>query len=193
MTTTRYVTVLVLLLLASTSSAWAEDKKPAATPPGPPRLSKEMEAFMKPLVGTWKCDGKIAAGAFGPGSPEVATRDTVKFRKDYDGFIYRGEVEIKAAQKGIEIPVWMPKRGDIVFGWDPGAKQMLVWHFHSTGAASFATGSPQGDTLIAIGDMGVNMKTRETTIVKNDREHFHKFEIDMGKGWMPLAEGNCTK
>ena len=56
---------------------------------------------MKPFVGSWKCDTKFAAGAFGPGSPEVNAKSTVAFKKDMNGFFYRGDYEVKK-QKGVE-------------------------------------------------------------------------------------------
>src|SRR5215470_2453029 len=59
---------------------------PTAAPPmAPPKPSKELEAFMKPFEGSWKCDTKFAANAFGPGSPEVTAKSSVKFKKDFDG------------------------------------------------------------------------------------------------------------
>jgi hypothetical protein len=146
---------------------------------------------MTPLVGSWKCPGNFAAGALGPGSPEVSAFSTVKFKKDYDGFIYRGEVETKK-QKGVATPT----KDEIVLAWDPAAKQVLIWHFNSTCAVIMARGKPQGDTLVTLGEiytMSIKIETRETHVVKGEREHYHKLEIDMGKGWMPVVEGNCTK
>jgi hypothetical protein len=192
MTTTRYATAL--LLLAATGSALAEGEKPAATPPGAPRPSKELEAFMKPLEGSWKCDERFPAGAFGPGSPEVNARSTVRFRRDYDGFIYRGEYELKK-QKGLEIPE-LPMKGVFVLAWDPGAREMLVSQFNSNGSMSMATGKPQGDTLITIGDLCAGLtkiKARTTYIAKSGRESFHRFELDTGKGWRTIDESLCTR
>ena len=192
MTTTRYATAL--LLLAATGSALAEDGKAAATPPGALRPSKELEGFMKPLEGSWKCNERFPAGAFGPDSPEVNARSTVRFTRDYDGFIYRGEYEFKK-QKGLESPE-LPMKGDFVLAWDPGAREMLVSQFNSNGTMSVATGKPKGDTLITIGDFyaGLSkMKARTTYIAKSGRESIHRFEVDMGKGWRTIEESLCTR
>lgn len=147
---------------------------------------------MKPLEGSWNCDGKLAAGAFGSGLPEIHSKESIEFKKKYDGFFYRGEIETKKAQGGT-MPAEMPSKGEVVLGWDAHAKQVLVWHFNGNGTASFSTGRPQGNTLVTVGDLDNHTKMRETHIVKSAREHFHKFEIDEGKGWMPLIEHHCTK
>ena len=41
--------------------------------------------------------------------------------------------------------------------------------------------------------MGTKIKTRETMGKKSDKEGFHKFEIDMGKGFIPFGEDTCKK
>ena len=83
---------------------------------------------MKPFEGSWKCDTKFAAGAFGPGSPEVMAKSTVKFKKDMDGFFYRGDYEMKK-QKGVD----MPMKGIFFIGFDPGSQQIIVTGVDSTG------------------------------------------------------------
>jgi len=90
---------------------------PAAPPPPMPKPSAELAAFMKPMEGSWKCETKFAAGAMGPGSPEVMAKSTVKFKKEYDGMFYRGEYEIKK-QKGFD----MAMKGQFFIGWDPGSQ-----------------------------------------------------------------------
>jgi hypothetical protein len=187
---------------AATAAAPAAAAKPAAAKPaaaapaaaapaGPPKPAKELEAFMKPFDGSWKCDTKFSAGAFGPGSPEVNAKSTVKFKKDLDGFVYRGEFEVKK-QKGVEMAV----RGVFYIGWDPGAQQFVVTNADNMGGMGLATGKLQGDSLTYAGDqytMGMKIKTRETMGKKSDKEAFHKFEVDMGKGWTLFGEDNCKK
>ncbi len=186
MNTTRRAAALVLL--AASSNALAEDRKPGATP-ARPTPSKELAAFMKPLEGTWNCDGNVPAGAFGRGLPASHNSGGIKFEKNYDGFFYRGEYEMN----GVELPVELPMKGEIVLGWDARAQQVLVWHFNGNGTTNFSTGKPQGNTLVTLGELGNNMKTRETHIVKSDKAHFHKFELDLGKGWVPIVEHHCTR
>src|SRR3954468_21313091 len=51
--------------LALLGQARAEDK-----PPPPPKPAAEL-ARLKPLAGSWSCQGASPAGAMGPGSPEM--------------------------------------------------------------------------------------------------------------------------
>jgi len=161
-----------------------------ATPPGPPKPSKELEAFMKPFEGSWKCETKFAANAFGPGSPEVTAKSSVKFKKDFDGHFYRGEYEIKK-QKGVE----MPMKGIFYIGYDSGSNQVVVTGVDSTGGVGMGVGKITGDSVTYTGDqysMGMKMKTRETMQMKG-KEGYHKLEMDMGKGFMTFGEDTCKK
>jgi len=174
----------------ATAATPAPAAAPAAPPPAP-TPSKELEAFMKPFEGSWKCETKFAPNAFGPGSPEVTAKSTVKFKKDFDGFFYRGDYEVKK-QKGVPMGV----KGTFYIGWDPGQKQVLVTGIDNMGGAGFATGKIEGDSVTYTGEtyvMGTKVKTRETMAKKGDREAYHKWEMDMGKGLMPFGEDTCKK
>ena len=164
---------------------------PAAPPPAMPKPSAELAAFMKPMEGSWKCDTKFAAGAFGPGSPEVMAKSTVKFKKEFDGMFYRGDYEIKK-QKGVD----MPMKGTFYLGWDPGSQQLIVTGIDSTGGMGSGAGKITGETATYMGEsymMGMKMKTRETMGSKGPKEGFHKMEVDMGKGFMLMGEDTCKK
>ena len=76
---------------------------PAPTPPGPPTPAKELEAFMKPFEGTWKCESTFPAGTFGPN--EVKAKGTAKFKKDMGGFFWKGDYAL-AKQK--DVPPTVP-------------------------------------------------------------------------------------
>ena len=157
----------------------------------PPKPSKELETFMKPFEGSWKCDTKFAAGAFGPGSPEVTAKSSVKFKKDFEGMFYRGDYEIKK-QKGVD----MPMKGMFYIGWDPGTQQVIVTGVDSTGGMGQGAGKIADGVATYTGEaymMGMKMKTRETMGAKSPKEGFHKLEIDMGKGFMLMGEDNCKK
>lgn len=163
----------------------------AAAPAGPPKPAKELEAFMKPFEGSWKCDTKFSAGAFGPGSPEVNAKSTVKFKKDLDGFFYRGEYDIKK-QKGVE----MPFHGIFYVGYDPGSAQIIVAGMDSMGSLGTGAGKIDGTSATYSGEqysMGMKMKTRETMGSKGPKEGFHKLEVDMGKGFVQFGEDTCKK
>ena len=145
---------------------------------------------MKGFEGSWKCDSKFSAGAFGPGSPEVAAKSTVKFKKDMGGFFYRGDYEVK---KQKDVP--MPFKGTFFMGFDPGSQQLLVTGIDSTGGLGSSTGKITGDTATYTGEqytMGAKVKTRETMGMKG-KEGFHKFEMDMGKGFVVIGEETCKK
>jgi hypothetical protein len=165
---------------------------PAAAKAEPPKPSKELESFMKPFEGSWKCDTKFAAGAFGPGSPEVLAKSTVKFKKEMYGFFYRGDYEVKK-QKGVD----MPMHGTFYMGWDPGTQQLLTTGIDSAGGMSNGAGKITGDTATYSGEqymMGMKMKTRETMGMKpGGKEGFHKIELDMGKGFTLVGEDTCKK
>jgi hypothetical protein len=202
--------VATAVVLAFAGTAPAQEKKPAAAPaagappagapaagaPGArpmPQPSKELAAFMKPFEGTWKCESKFPANAFGPGSPEVNAKSTVKFAKDKDlgGFFYRGEYAV-AKQKGVP----MPLKGIFYIGWDPGTQGVVVTNVDNMGTAGMSTGKIEGDTVTYTGEsimMGTRVKTRESMGKKSEKEAFHKAEVDMGKGWMPFGEDTCKR
>jgi hypothetical protein len=162
---------------------------PPPAPP-PPQPSKELAAFMKPFEGSWKCETKFPANAFGPGSPETIGKTTVKFKKDLDGFFYRGEWEAKK-QKGLP----MGMKGIFFIGWDPGASNLLFTIVDNMGSAGMATGKIVGDATTYTGEaymMGMKVKTRESMSHK-DKEIAHTMEVDMGKGFMMFGQDTCKK
>ena len=146
---------------------------------------------MKPFVGSWKCETKFAAGAFGPSSPEVTAKSSVKFKKDLDGFFYRGEYEVKK-QKGLD----MGMRGIFFIGFNPGAGEVVVTGVDSMGGVGNGAGKIEGSTVTYSGEsimMGMKVKTRETMGMKSPKEGFHKIEMDMGRGMMVFGEDTCKK
>jgi hypothetical protein len=174
-------------------AAPAAAAKPAAAPAAPPKPtpSKELETFMKPFEGSWKCDTKFGANAFGPGSPETTAKTTVKFKKDLDGFVYKGEYEVKK-QKGVA----MGMKGIIYMGFDTGSKQVLVTTLDNTGGVGMGEGKITGDSVTYTGEqymMGMKVKSRETMSSKGPKEIAHSFELDMGKGFMMFGEDTCKK
>jgi hypothetical protein len=192
--------ILALMLLVPTVMvARAEDKAaaskpaaaaPAAAPAPPaPKPSPELEAFMKGFEGNWKCDTKFAANAFGPGSPELSAKSTVKIKKDLDGFWYRGEYEIKKSKT-------MPGfKGYFFIGYDSTAKKALITSVDAMGGLSTGSGSINGlsTTFDEDGTMGgMKIKSREVMELK-DKTAVHKFEVDMGHGMQPMGEDVCKK
>ena len=176
---------------APAAPAPAATPAPATAAPPKPTPSKELEAFMKPFEGSWKCDTKFAANAFGPGSPETTAKTTVKFKKDLDGFVYKGEYEVKK-QKGVA----MGMKGIIYLGFDSGSKQVIVTTLDNTGGIGMGEGKITGDSVTYTGEqymMGMKVKSRETMSSKGPKEIAHSFELDMGKGFMMFGEDTCKK
>jgi hypothetical protein len=160
----------------------------AAAAPTPPA---EIDELYKPFAGVLKCDTKFAAGAMGPGSPEVMAKTTVRIKKDLGGFWYRGEYETAKtkALPGV--------KGVFYMGYDAAAKQALITGVDNAGAASWGTGQKQGDAIVFEEQsfmMGTKAKIRET-MSSADKQLLHKVEIDVGKGfgYQPMIDETCTK
>ncbi len=185
---------LCALMLFATTAARAEEKaaaaKPAASPAPPaPTPPADLAAFMKGFEGNWKCDTKFAADAFGPGSPEMTAKSTVKIKKDLSGFWWQGQYELKKTKT-------MPGfKGYFFIGYDPAAKQALITSVDSMGGLTTGSGAITGDsvTFNEDGTMGgMKIKSRET-MEKKDKMAFHKFEVDFGKGLQLMGEDSCKK
>jgi hypothetical protein len=162
----------------------------AAAPAGPPKPPPELEAFMKGFDGTWKCDSKIPAGAFGPDTPEINGKSTVKFKKDLDGFFWRGEYDMKKTKTTPAM------KGIFYVGYDPGTQKFLITGVDNGGGFGNGAGTVEGDTVTFIGEnifAGKKLKTRETMGKKGPKEGFHKIEVDSGSGFAPFAEDTCKK
>lgn len=145
---------------------------------------------MKGFEGSWKCDTKFAAGAMGPGSPETTTKSTVKFKKEYGGFSWHGSYNLPKSKT-------MPAMsGEMQIGFDPGSNQLIVVGHDSMGSATFGSGPISGDTAVVTEEgfmMGNKVKLRETMTKKGPKEVYHKYEMDMGKGFQALGEDTCKK
>ena len=188
-------------VLCAAAAARAEAPKPPATaaapaapaprrpmpPPGPPTPSKELEAFMKPFEGTWKCEATFPAGTMGPA--EVKAKGTAKFKKDLGGFFWKGDYQL-AKQK--DVP---PLSVQFWIGYDPGSKELTFTSVDSMGGTSLESGKPEADTVTTTGEaymMGHKVKIRETLWHK-DKTGGHSAEMDMGKGWMSMGKDECKK
>jgi hypothetical protein len=193
------VILVVLVATFTTAVAAAQAPPPAATPapapggapPPPAKPPADLEAAFKFFDGSWRCETRFAANAFGPGSPEMTTGSTVKFKKDYDGYFYRGEYEIRKS-KG------MPGfRATLFLGYQPGAHLFTLTAVDTAGATELAT-SPgfEGDTITFTGQTymnGLAVKVRESMTKRGAKEVLHKIEIDGGKGLQPVGEDTCKR
>jgi hypothetical protein len=175
--------------------AAAADKAPApaagAAPAGPPAPAPEVDALFKGYAGVWKCESTFAAGAFGPGTPEVKAKSEVKIAKDIGGFWYKGDFKIKKTKT-------MPALEAIfLLGWDAVDKAPISVNYDSAGGFSIEHGpGSTADKITFTGDsqmMGMKTKVRETMTKKDDKNVVHTFEIDMGKGFQPMTTDECKK
>jgi hypothetical protein len=200
--------VLSLLFISATALAQEPAKapkaeKPAAEKPAAPAGEKaappaamtpapELDATFKSWEGTWKCETTFAANAMAPGSPEMKLKATAKINKDkaLGGFVYKGVYEIKKTKTSPGM------RGEFVLGYDSGSKSAVMTSVDNMGSIGIATAPLGGETITFTGDgymMGQKVKTRETFTKKGDKEIEHKYEADMGKGFVPYGTDVCKK
>ena len=177
---------------AAPAAAAATAAAAAPAPAGPPAPSPEVDTLYKGWAGSWKCDTTFPAGAMGPGSPELKTKSEVKIAKDNGGFWYKGDYKIKKSKT-------MPAGMVAVFllGYDAVAKDAVNVNYDSMGGFSIEHGpGATADKVVFTGDsvmMGMKVKIREGMTKKDDKNVEHTFEVDMGKGFMPMGTDACKR
>lgn len=184
------ILMLPALALAQAPAGQPEGGAAAAAPAGPPPPAPELDAFMKAFDGGWRCDSTFSANAFGPGSPEMKTKATVRFKRDLDGHFWRGEYDLKKTKTNPAM------KGIFYIGYDATAKRFVMTGVDSTGGFGSATGTTAGEIVTFLGEQsmgGQKMKTRETMGKRGPKEGFHKIEVDMGSGFVPFVEDTCKK
>jgi hypothetical protein len=190
--------VLVVMLMVGLSSfAQADDKKggkAAGKPTGdahaPPKPAPEFLAATKYFLGSWNCDGKMAAGPWGP---EMKATSTLGFKLTMNDFYMSidGDQKIAGPQ-----PMSMSFHG--MNGWDPMSKKLMRNDYDSTGGY-VALSSPgwEGDKIVFSGEgmmMGKKMKMRHTMAKKGDAEFVSTFETIGADGKpSPMGEDVCKK
>ena len=166
---------------------------PAAAPAAPagppmPAPSKELGAFMKGFEGSWRCDTKFAAGAMGPGSPEMTAKSTVRIKKEFGGFSWHGDYSLPKSKM-------MPAMSGVFqVGYDPGSNQATIVGYDSMGTALVGVGPISGESVAFVEDgymMGMKVKVRETMTKRSPKEIYHSYEVDMGKGFQPMGDDTC--
>ncbi len=160
----------------------------AAMPMAMPKPPAELDATYKMLDGSWTCETTFRPNALGTGSPETKTKTTIKFKKDLNGFWYRGDYEAKKSKN-------FPGMKGILYLGDDG-KELLISSVDYMGALSAGTGTASGDTLTFTSDghmMGMKLKMRDVIEKKGAKEITHRFEVDMGKGFVPMGEDVCKR
>jgi hypothetical protein len=188
-----FVAMVACLVVSSVALAQAPAGKPeagAGAPAGPPPPAPELDAFMKPFDGTWKCDSKFFANAFGPGSPEMTVKSIVKFKKELDGHFWKGEYDARKTKTNPAM------KGILYVGYDPGGKKFLITGLDNGGGFGQGEGTVEGETVTFLGEQtfaGKKVKTRETMGKSGPKAGFHKVEVDLGSGFVPFVEDTCKK
>lgn len=169
--------------------------KPAVAPapaPAPAQNlpSKELEAFMKGLEGSWKCETKFAAGSMGPGSQSLTARTDMTIKREFGGFSWHGEFKLA------KTTTTAATNGMFQIGYAAGVKQATFLGYDSVGTAMMGAGPLVGDSVTFAEEgflKGAKVRARETLAAKGPRKLFHKVEIDQGNGYQAMAEDTCSK
>jgi hypothetical protein len=173
-------TLALVVLFAAT--AHAQQKAPAAPPPMPkPPAEMSVERW---FVGSWTCEGKQAAGPWGP---EQKTANKLDFKMEMMDFWleFRGEATT-GPMKGHEMLEGFAT-------YDPAQKKHVRIDFGMMGMITHSS-SPgwEGDKLVFTGDTamgGKKMAFKHTMTKKGDAEFSGVVEMD-GK---PMGTETCKK
>lgn len=170
----------------------AAPAKPAAVaaPPAQNLPSKELQAFMKGLEGSWKCDTKFGVGSLVPGSQPFNAKTDVTIRKEQGGFSWHGEFRLA------KTATTAATSGMFQIGYAAGIKHATFLSYDSVGTAMMGTGALAGDSVTFAEEgflKGSRVKVRETLASKGPRSLYHKVEIEQSNGYQAMAEDTCTK
>lgn len=166
----------------------------AETTPIPPALpevpSKELEAFMKPFEGSWRCETKFAPGSLGTGVEPPAAKTDVTIKKQFGGYSWHGEFKLaKTATTAATSGVFQ-------IGYAASSKQATFLSYDSVGSAMMGAGTLAGDSVTFLEEgflKGARVKVRETLAAKGPRKMYHKVEIEQGNAFQTMAEDTCSR
>lgn len=169
----------------------AAPSKPASVPPPAPEgPSKELEAFMRPFEGSWKCETTFPAGSLGPGSQPPSAKTEVTIKKQFGGYGWHGEFKLgKTALTAATTGVFQ-------IGYAASAKQATFLSYDSVGSSMMGAGTLAGDSVTFVEEgylKGARVKVRETLALRGPRQMHHKLELEQGKSYQTLAEDSCVK
>jgi hypothetical protein len=121
----------------------------------------------------------------------MKAKSEVKIKKEPGGFWYKGEYKVKKTKTNPELAA------TFLMGYDAGAKSAVNVNYDNWGGYSIemAPGAT-ADLVTFTGEghtMGMKTKVRETMTRKDPKTVEHTFEIDMGKGFMPVGTDVCKK
>ncbi len=181
----RIASVLAALALTVPAAARADHHNE------PPKPAPELDKHMKALEGSWKCDGKMEAGAMGPGSPAMDYKSSIKFKKTHGGFWYAGDYEIKKskAMPGMKVMFHV--------GWDPTANRLTGLGVDTTGGwRTDHSNGWEGDKMVVEFEgvmMGQKMTGRETITKKGDKAFETVVEMKMGADFKKVGTDSCKR
>jgi hypothetical protein len=183
--------------VASTAKASTPSAAPAPATPASgataaassmPKPAAELDQ-LKLFEGTWRCEGKLPAGPFGP---EQSYKSTFKVKKDVDNFWYALDYEQK---KSKQHPMVMKARGFI--GYDPAGKKFVATGVDNSGGWVTETSAGwEGDKMVLTGEaslMGQKTPFRESFTKKSDKEMVWQAEAKLGKDFVVLGADVCKK
>jgi hypothetical protein len=190
--------LLALALVPSLALAQKPAAAPAAAPAAgaapakmePPKPAAELDN-LKPLLGTWNCEGKAPASPMGPAHDFKSTNT---FKLDLDNFWVSHSREVK---KSKEMPMGFMGKG--WSGWDGSAKKLVFAGADNHGGwISLTSAGWAGDNMAFEGDAFGMMGKRKVKLTfmkgKTPNEVNVEFMMADDKGAMgaPMTE-SCKK
>jgi hypothetical protein len=134
----------VVCAMVSAVAAWAADQPAGGAPPEMPKPGAESKA-LAPFFGkggTWT--GKVSAGAYMPGSPEMTSKGKAVCHEAMGGFCYMCDVE-ETTGSGKQAMTW---KGHMVVGYDMNAKAYHSFTADNMGALNEMDGTLDGNKFV---------------------------------------------
>jgi hypothetical protein len=141
------------------------------------------------MVGRFKNEGEVKAGAFGPNSPalKVSGTDECKWTADGFGVLCIETVEV-GGTKEIET--------DVAY-YDPISKKYEYHGIRSTGETNNQTGTVSGDVWTWVGEGTLGEKVFHTRYIMKIVSHdSYEYTEEWGEGDKPMKlglTGSCTR
>jgi hypothetical protein len=190
---TRSFSIAWAVVAIFTLTAYAEDKKPKPTPApaaqaGPPKPGNETRA-LSIFIGNWSGDGKVQAGAFQPGSPEMPSKAKQSCKWILNNMWVACDIT-DVAGTGKSAQTWM---GHLIIGWDVEQKAYRTVGADTMGSAFELNGKMDGQKFVMESAkeslmMGTPVKFRFTWDATDPKAVKFSDERSMKGGPWQLAE-----
>jgi hypothetical protein len=163
----------------------------AAPAPPPPEPPPELDEAFEYFRANWKCETRIPAGTFGPGTPEVVAKSKLSFKKVEKGWYYEGLYTLKKTTATPDL------NATFLISYQPLAGVFSVLGYDDMGGALSETSSGfVGDTITFVGEgfmLGQAVQVRETMTRVPEDGMVHTHEVDFGGGFQLVNEDACTR